>query len=342
MEEQRIAAKIEALFARARDNEGTTEEEREACLQKAATLMMKYDIEAAKLDLDGKNKSGRKIVHMKLEYLSGEFCWELMEMRANLYRHVRCKVYGRDVAGYEDDIRYADMLWAKVQMDFTSRMRPVWSKTRSFNENVYLLKESGKSWMDIVYAENRAMGPDSTLNSKSGSKLRTAYKTWAKMIGQDSRQVDSRGRVSHAQSPQKWREGFMMSYKTTVSDRLWVMKRQAEAENAPGKEGEIALQHDEDRVNAFFWDLFPDLHPDNIAAKNKQYEEQEKARRAAMTEKERQREDEKLERDRRRYEREFKPRTIDRRGWEAGHSAGQKVDLSANDKVGHNARRLGA
>lgn len=346
MAEERIAAKIEALFARARDEEGTTEAERDACLSKAEALMMKYNIDSAILDMDGSNKSGRVITRITLSRLDGEFCYDLEDLRLSLYQHARCATAyadgGRQVVGYEDDIRFGDLLWAKVQMDFTSRMRPVWSKSRSFEENVYLLKESGKSWMEVVYAENRALGVESKLTEKSGSKLRTAYRNWAKMIGQDSRQVDARGRVAHAQNPKKWREGFMMSYTETVGNRLWKMRMQAEADNPPGKEGEVALLHDADRVKAHLWDLFPDLHPDEVKRRSDEAWQKEEERRAKLTDKERRREDEKRERENRRWERSYKPRTIDPRGWQAGHSAAQKVDLSTDDRIGYNAKRLGA
>lgn len=330
MTEQKMITRIEALLERAR-HESTGAEEAAACQEKAEALMQKHRIDMAKLDLED-NKSGRKIESARLERLKGMFMLSLEDMRGLIFEHCGCMIHrvydGTMVVGYTDDIRYAEMLWSVVQLDFSSKMLPKWSPHRTFDHNVYLLKEAGKSWMEIVWEAPPAEG----LNKNSGGRLRSAYASWASKIGAPVK--------AQPRNPKKWREGFLESYVTTLVERLWAMKAKADMENPPGKTGEIALQRDQDRIKAEFWKLFPKLHPDYI----KEQTEAERKRRQewwdGLTPEQQKRE---LDADRKlraRYNRAYEPRKTDPDGWIAGRKAAMSLDLSAKGgRIGNDRGR---
>lgn len=240
--------------------------------------------------------------------------------------------------GYEDDLFYAEMLWANVYMDFITKMFPKWEPWRSFDENVYIIKSSGYGWPHVCVEGLRNNGADQSgplTQANSGSKLRTAFKREAKRRGE----VVLPGRQQPA-VPQLWRDSFAQSYQSTVESRLQTMKWQNR--EAAGNGSEIALVKDEDRIKAEFWRLFPQYDPEEHKRRWARMDAEEEARRARLTPEELEAEEKEREKEERRWARRkpAKEKQADMRGWNAGNKAGNSVKLSADKNVGNG--RMGA
>ena len=254
---ERITIKIQALLERAQ-HPATGDEERQACMEKADALMAKYRIDRAMLNFDRKDTI-REIISREMDRNRSEYSAYLNSMMFRVYEHCGCKVasgYGKYTAvGYEEDIFFGDMLWATIQLEFARKMMPTWEASRPFDQNVFLLKESGKSWMEIVH-----MAPASErLNKNSGGRLRGAYKRWADKIGYAVPKEQPR-------QPKLWRESFAESFRVRLSERLWELSQKSKQD--VGEQGALAIIKDEDRVLQEFYRLFPNLDPENIRKRN--------------------------------------------------------------------------
>lgn len=333
---EKIQNTIKNLLERAAHPE-TPAAEQAACQQKAEDLMRKYRIDAALLAF-GNPEQGRKVLTEEFEVIHGEFAKHLKSMQFGVYLHAKCRIASGwnkfTVVGYEDDIFYAGLMWSNIHLDFISKMLPKWTRTRSFEENVYMLKESGKSWMDIVHAAPQ----DANLTAKSGSRLRTAYNKHAKSLG-----IDLEEKKAHPRNPKLWRESFAESYAETLNSRLRIMAANAERDNTPSEKGALALISDQSRVDAEFYKLFPHLDPEDYKRRVAEADEREAARREALGAKGREREDRaEAARLRRLANRRPKYRKFDHSAGNAGAEAANNVDLTGRtNRVGRTSKEIG-
>jgi hypothetical protein len=321
-----IQRKIKALLDRA-NHPNTEGPEAEACMEKAEALMQQYRIEESMLNFDRKD-STREPIMEEMDVDVSEFSWALNGLQRDIFEHAGAKTarrMGKRVAvGYKEDLFYANMLWTSIYLDLSGKMLIVWSKDRGFDENVYMLKESGKSWMEIVHAAPA----EEKLNKNSGSRLRSAYKRHAEKIGVVAPDMQPR-------SPKLWRDSFITAYQQTVDDRLYRMREAKKGVEVPEK-GAIALRTDEDRLNDEFYRLFPNLHPDYIAEQDRKRREAYEAQMEAMTDKDRK----EWERRQKRLGKVYtKTRRADQSAWAAGAKAGSKVDLGGS-KIGRTSKEL--
>lgn len=323
--------KIQNLLTLA-GREDTPPHEAKLAQERAEVMMQKYRIDMAMLAFNDIGKQREIIVH-DLQRHREDYAAYLNSMMVNVYRHYECptsSAWNRIAAvGYEDDLRMASVVWSGVHMDFVSKMMPVWSDSRSFDQNVYLLKESGKSWMDIVLA-----APESAqLNRNSGGRLRASYQRWAKAIDADI--------TPHSRNPKKWRAAFVDAYQTRLSQRLFELKMMREDENKSAQDSDsrvsLALQTDSERVLAEFYRLFPDYDPAVQKKRNQEFMEREAARRAALTQEERDAEDKYYKR----MDRKMRNRPVryhDAAGWSAGTKAADSIDLGATKVKGSGSK----
>lgn len=337
MSDEGYIRKVEALITRANHRE-TPEAERQACLEKADAIMAAHRLERAMLFQSG-GKPEREIILKKYEGIQVEgFYGNVVSLRESIFRHCGAMTngYGTMTAvGYEEDLFYAEMLWGEVFLHFTRTMFPKWEAWRSFDANVYELKTAGYSWPEIREMGLREKAADVTgllTEKNAGSKLRTAYKREAVRRGEPAE-------LPKVYNPKKWRKSFADAYGSRLSFRLWRMKKEQKQE--AGEAGVIALQTDEDRVKLRFWQEFPHMHPDAIRQMRQQLDEEEKARRDALTDKEREKEDRERERSRARARKaaESGISYYDDRGYEAGQKAANQVRLDRNDSVGQGERQ---
>lgn len=263
--------RVQALLERAAHPE-TPDFERESCQEKADALMAQYRIEMAMLDF-GKKKNERREVRQN-EYKPLNFetvvagnrdqehgvSYDMEEMRAAVYRHTGCMVKQHwnkiTVVGFESDIFFGDMIWASIMMDVVKNIFPGWSAKRSFDENVFELKQAGYSWPQIreYGLMNEAKDRTGLLTEKNaGSKLRAAYKREAERRG-----VVVLGGRQQPHDPGWYRRSFAFGYRTKLEQRLAAMKKA----NEPTEEKfALALIEDHDLVMQRFYELFPEAKP---------------------------------------------------------------------------------
>lgn len=335
---ENVIAKVQKLLERAGHSEAN-EAERDACLAKADELMNKYRIERAMLNFDHREQS-KPIVNREVEIdPAADFADEIKSMMARIFRHAGCQVSMGwrkvTVVGYEEDIVFGSMLWADVHREFVDKMFPRWDAWRDFDSNVQRIKDSGRSWMQIV-----EMAPENAgLNANSGSRLRSAYKREYARLGLEATK-------EHTRSPQRYRQSFASAFETELASRL----RHYDAQNSDasdiGDKAALAVRTDNDRIREAFYDLFPNHRPktaEERAEQDRKWEEErkaEEARRAALTDRQREAEDLKAdreaERNRRYWARYDQKNRRDALGSAAGKSAANGINL---DRSGRNIGR---
>lgn len=325
--EQNIMRRIQALLERA-GHAATPEAERESCTAKADALMAKYRIERAMLNFSHEAKQ-REIQHAEVPTpRNGQYDGYLLSMMYAIFEHAGCKAKnGWDIitiVGYEEDIYYAEMLWATVHMDFIAKMFPKWESSRSFDANVFEIKNAGYGWPEVRemgLAKDAGDGHGKLTEKNAGSKLRSAFKREAARRGI---QVLP-GRQQPA-NPKLFRDSYVQAYDQILRKRIRDM---ASANEVPG-EYAVAVQSDADRILAEFYRLFPEAHPDAVRRRQEAAEAARLKRLREMTPEEK-REAEKAAKA---WERMIskKPRTrfADMRGWEAGTKAAARVNLSGD------------
>lgn len=325
---EKIQNRIRALLERAAHPE-TPAPEQELCQQRAADLMQKYRIDMALLSF-GQDQSMRKIGSEELLKHTSNFASFLNNMMVSVYRHAKCEVAvaweSYTAVGYEEDLFYAGLMWSNVHMDFVSKMLPAWSDTRTFDQNIYLLKEAGKSWMDIVKMAPASAGID----AKSGSKLRGAYARWAKVIGAEEK--------AQPRNPKLWRESFVQAYTETLGSRLRILASHATDASGDSNRAALALVKDEDRVKSAFYQQFPSYDPVVQEAHSKAMQVREENRRAALSPAARRKEDHDEEMWARKASRRKpgKTRYADMSAWDAGQKAANSVDLTGRSNAVRN------
>lgn len=331
MSNERILDKITALLVKA-GRDDTPEHERELCQQRADEMMTKYRIEMSMLSFTATDKEREVITHEVNSNVGTDFDGDLNSMMVAVFRHCGTQIarplFGKFTAvGYESDLQYAEMMWASIYMHFISRMLPGWSPDRTFDHNVYLLKESGKSWMEIVHTAPAEEG----LNANSGARLRGAYGRWAEQIGAPTK--------AQPRNPKGWRESFVEGYSDRLRHRLWEMAVAAKETVAETPGAGLAIIKDSDRVDRAFWDMFPDYDPAVRQARSDAYAAAEAARLAARTPAEVRADEREAERSQRAWERHTQTkayreggRKVDYAGRSAGRSAANEVSLSGGNE----------
>ena len=317
----------------------TPEAERANALQKADAIMFERRIDEAMLN-QARPKTERKDIVQRSFGLDThyEFMGDQVSFMGAVFGHFGNKVYrnwdGVVTVGFEHNLDMAEMMWMTINRDYVAKLFPSWDKSLTVQENVFNIKSSGKSWMDIVH-----MAPeDAGLTKNSGSTLRSMYK----------REAEKRGitHVEHSRTPAKYRVSFSESFSSRICQRLRDMEREAKSDLKDRDESKsVALIADEDLVAEKFYEMFPNLKPmsdeDRAAFKarlQKEWDEEERLeaeRRAKLTDKQREAEDAKnarqAERDRRRWARESARNRPDMLGWSQGKSAADSVQLSQTE-----------
>lgn len=334
--------KVEALLTRANHPE-TPPEEREACLDKADKIMASHRLDRAMLFQSGKGPTKEIKIDVIERIQQSEFSGQINSLRNQVYEHCGCLTHidkwpNYRVYGYEEDIYFANVLWTSIYMDLVRRAFPVWERARSFDDNVYEMKNAGYSWPQVRDAGllNDARDANGPLTEKNaGSKLRTAYKRAAAARG-----VTVLPGKQQPLKPDQWRKAFIESYVVTLQTRLWALER--EAKEHAGKEGEIALQTDADRVRNRFWQDYPEEHPEAVARRAQEMEAIRQEHWDNMTPKERARAERQYDARVRRLMKEGdreRSSSAYVNGSSAGRRAANEVDLGRGDKVAGASRK---
>lgn len=339
MSEDRFLRRVQALLDLA-GHPNTPEDERANALAKADAIMFERRIDDTMLRQmkSEKDKVGeiiRKDFDLGDHY---EFLGEQKAMLASVFGHFGCKIAtnwkGVYVVGFARDIEMGEMMWLTIQRDFVTKLFPAWDRSLSVQENVYNIKSSGKSWMDIVHLAPE----DAGITKNSGSTLRSMYKREAAKRGVEH--------VEHSRTPAKYRATFSESFASRIQQRLYQMGQESKQGLKDRDESQsLALIKDEDLVAEEFYKLFEHLRPKTEAERKaaaeawrKKAEEErlaEEERRAKLTDRQRRLEDEKREREdernRRRWARDSARNNPDMLGWRNGMDAADSVKLSTTN-----------
>lgn len=331
--------RIRGLLAQAQ-SEGATPGERAVFLAKAQELQDKHAVEEWELNQADPERASRPVVRPVL-IRSGSSGWQWSSHIQNLWNSIafHCNISyrfddakpeeefprGSTVAravGFATDISFAEMLFAMASLEFYARIEPGWESGRTFDDNVKRLKDSGKKWIEIAVMANRNGGNPRTGREGSttdGSWLITAYKRECKRLGVEP--------TRHTQRHGAFRKTFARGFAAEIDGRLAAMRSTANKESGESSNLPVVLTDRREKSKQAFWEMFPDMHPDEIRKRFAAKDDAERARREALSPKEREREDREYARwwERHRAEQE---RMHDPNGWVAGTEAARNVDLT--------------
>ncbi len=354
---------VRNLLARA-EHKNTPEAERELCFAQANKLMTRHAIEEAELRANQTESERRKPTSSKWQFMdcSDELQPYLRTIIAEVAATNRCRAvlhpmrWGfRDgtehvtaevtVVGFAEDVQWCEMLYTNIYMALLRTMFPRWDSDLSFDNNVYNFKRAGYKWR-VIAETAMANGHDVPMPPNDGHLFIKAYKRHAALVGDTSRVATQRFEA--------YRRSFMEGFTARVAARLEGMRADSAAEST-GKE--LVLSRSQDDVNAHYYELFPDFHPDAVRTKRERelerarvLREQEEAARQSlldgMTEKQRAAFLEKEERKRRQQarsdaaywrkrEKEWAP---DEYGQVQGRAAGNAVNLNRASAVDNDER----
>ncbi len=319
--------RIEGMLKAASDV-NMDEKSRERILAQVDAICFQHRIDQAKLFVKN-GATQREVLVREYERPSADgFSGHFLGLRSNIFQHYGSRTHlswrSTTVVGYEDDIRMAEMLWANVFLHFTRTIFPKWEDAKSFDANVYDIKRSGYSWpqvREMGMAKDAGDARGKLTLKNAGSKLRIAYRREAERRGETVAPGKQQPIV-----PSKWRNSFADAYYSRLLQRLANMKKASE--EAAGKAGVLALISEQDRVDQHFYSLFPDLTPAAMQRQREESDAAEKARREALTDKEREKEDREAQRRWNRIQK--RPSRFDGAGWDAGFRAADKADLGTN------------
>ena len=341
----RITDRIRALLERAGHSQ-TPEGERLACLEKADAMMAKYRIDAAIINFDTVANGTRKPTHRDVEFnylaysdMSGFIRniwnsvhlafgveWESIQSDDDIER-VR-------IVGFEHQLDMAEMLYTQISIAFVNLLMPRWSSKKTFAENVYDIKTSGRSWRELI----GMAPPEEKLVPGSSGRLIRIYKEEARRRG-----VEFSGRHSH--EPERYRVSYATSFTRRIQDRLQAMLKKSNDEG--GEKGAIALRSEEEQVKEYLWEMFPDRRPmseEERVESNRNRQErllqawlEEEQSYNSLSSKERRAYDAKRrkayqedERWRRDYYRRYRADPV---GWRAGAEAADSIDLGTDTRM---------
>lgn len=253
------ASKIRGLLAMA-DDTALTDEARQSYRNMAFRIMRDYQIaeeEAIAVDV-----TAAVPITVRIEFKTGyEFAFNYAEMIRQIARHTGVRVHVGHInidgdralratlVGYEGDVRYTEFLWTNAHLMFATRVNPQFDDTLSEAENVYRLRASGmkrKDIADLVYGRGEGDKP------AVRSKVQRVYQ----------REVAKRGENAVASglgfNSGMFREAYAEQFVTTLARRM----REAR-DAADSVDGGLVLHGRADRVDEAFYEVFPNMRPDN-------------------------------------------------------------------------------
>lgn len=255
------AAKIQGLLAYA-DDETQPDEARANYRAKAEQLMRAYRI-AEEDALATDPTSATPMTHTVLIKNAGQGNGDLNSSYSDIFRlitkHTGVRVniaYTGDwglmatVVGYEGDVRYTDFLWTAAYLMFSTRIDPTWDKTKTEDENIFLLRQSGIERRRIA---DMAWGNGE--DAAARSKVQRIYKREA------ARRNEPVMAAGLGFSTATYRQAYADAFQMTLSRRL---REARDAADSVG--GSLVFYGRSARVDEAFYVAFPHLRPTNTPA----------------------------------------------------------------------------
>ncbi len=256
MTDTKMGAKVRALLdtADSYENEGNSEAAA-TYRTKAEELMVKYRIEQEEtiatdpaavkpiqvdLDLAGMGSKYKNHYHTMWYWIAkhcGVESWCEYKYDEAGYKLVA------HVVGYDEDTRYAEMLFTSARLVFTEKLEPRIDPAKSDQVNVYRLRSAGIERIRI--AEMMWSNTDKVSLARVGR----LYKAECEERGEEA-MLSGRGVTGKA-----YRDQYADAFVSTLHTRLW------QARQAAGGGGGLVLHGRADRVKEAFYAFYPNQRP---------------------------------------------------------------------------------
>lgn len=263
MADDKIIERIAKLLAQA-EHPNTSETERDVYLAKADEMMARHMIDEALIRLAQAPAERRKPVRVDVELFDRHSVYgiKMSTIATEVARTVGVRMATRSgsnvvsLVGFDEDVRWMQMLFLNVQMAFIGRMRPEWSDQRSLGANVALMRESGMGWPEVSRVAFKA-GATEDFDRYSGTfvwsdRLAAAYKKHCKETGSTPVTI-----TRH----EAYRATYAEAFTSRICSRLTTM-RLDRLDDVKSTGTELALRSVEDDVNDAFYTEFPNLSPE--------------------------------------------------------------------------------
>lgn len=326
MAEEKFINRVQALLTLSM--EGSTEGEREAARLMADKLILSHQIDRSLLSEKTQKREG--IVKVYWNIPSSEYWGQLSQLVGVVMRHCKIRAiweWAREgnlsVIGFESDVEYAQMLWINVYAELAGHLYPKWDTSKTFDENVYNHVKGGIKWGEIHRIARENNSPDAP--ERLGGKYKGRYQKECARRGEEPTQ--------HTQRHEAFRASYAQSFAVTINRRLRDMREAAEdaLDADHSSRYAVALVDNEALVDAEFYRLFPQHHPDYIRDRNAAEQAAEALRRSELTPEQLEAEDKaraaREKRDRA-WHNKYRDKEYDSNGWAQGVKVGNNVDLS--------------
>lgn len=273
MSDDKILDRIRAFLAKAND-ENNHEAERELARVQANKLMARHAIDQALLDMTRAESERRRVINEQfklyddenLEYI--DRLLTVMQMLCGANR-VKMAAYpglkSVHLVGVQEDVDWVKMLWLQILLEFVSRIRPTWDRSKPVVDNIYNFKNAGYKWKDIWDEGYRQLGemPD-------GQQFFKANKC-AYMISGYKRLCRERGTNPVAtQRFEAYRHSFAEAFRATVCARIEALNSATEEASGEIVGSAVALRDVQSRVDEEFYRLFPYMRPTTMTAEERE------------------------------------------------------------------------
>jgi len=266
MTESKILDRVRALLAIA-EHPNTTMHEADTALTQANRLMAKHAIDEA-IVRAGQNASERRAPSRSKVSLSGswnEFMPSLRTILGEIAHANRCRVVligGREAElfGMDEDVRWVEMLYTSVYVQFLTKINPRWDAEKSYDENIYNFKVAGNKWEDIDYTAMMAGSESGRDKSGYYHKLVRAYRRHCKLIG-DVNPVSTT-------SFKQFRAQFTNSFVAHLCRRIRAMAEDSAEEAAKVPGSALALADMSDSVRDAFEQAYPEFSREEQAKRD--------------------------------------------------------------------------
>lgn len=362
MSKESIISRVQKLLNLAMDP-GASDSERQLAQERADKLMVEHMIEQSELKKDDPRRSRATSAEWRLN-INQEFRREIGTLLAAVVAHAKCRHHikidwsDRDnpykviIVGMPEQIAYAERLWFITFTEMARNMFPKWEDNLTFDTNVYNFVKAGFKWREIHEIAWNKLGEASGLpdpypadqqpswNRRAvyggrAGKLKTALHREQKRLGEE--------RENHTNRHSAYRSSYVQSYTSTIRTRLSKMARASQDAVADSDRYALALRSTEAETDAEFYRLFPEFDPENIRKQSAAAQAAEAARRAAMTQAQRDAEDRRnarMYRSARRTYSSIADRKYDANGWNRGTKVAERVNLNDDTPIKHSRKEV--
>lgn len=249
---QKVLNRVQALYMKAA-NSGFGPEA-EAFTAKADELMIKFQIEEAELAMAGSVVDPYQFEIRKFPIGEVEgFKTQLESLFLTCANHLGLRLGMYDVdslslVGARTDLDFFGIMYTNLMGHMARCINPKPDPQLSEEENLYNLKFAGYSWKQC----HERLYPDVPWERRHGVRYTSVVKKFAEQFDLPRNMTSGTG------GQRAYRTQFANAYVRSVSNRLQELRNIRE-NHSPGNA--LALVGKEDRLEDFFYDLFPERRP---------------------------------------------------------------------------------